>query len=190
MAELFDSYAADVEQLHRSIASHIASARNASPESRQKALREAQENVSEANELLGQMDIEVQGFPQSVRGRYATQLRELRTQIEGDHRDIRSLYSSGTPDGDTDVATPTGDAYAQRQRLLQGSATLEDGSRRLQESHRIALETEDIGAGILRDLQGQREQIEHSRDTQQVVRIAIVVVLVLLILIILYAKIF
>jgi hypothetical protein len=27
------------------------------------------------------------------------------------------------------------------------------------------LETEDLGAGILRDLRGQREQIEHTRDT-------------------------
>lgn len=81
----------------------------------------------------------------------------------------RSLRSSGAPDGDSAAPPPSGDAYAQRQRLLQGSATLEDGSRRLQDSHRLALETEDIGAGILQDLQGQREQIEHSRDTVSLV---------------------
>ena len=56
-------------------------------------------------------------------------------------------------------------SLSQRQRLLQGTATLEDDSRRLEESNRLALETEDIGADILRDLRGQREQIEHSRDT-------------------------
>ena len=48
---------------------------------------------------------------------------------------------------------------------MQGTSTLEDGSRRLQESNRLALETEDLGADILRDLRGQREQIENSRTT-------------------------
>ena len=42
---------------------------------------------------------------------------------------------------------------------------LEDGTRRLQESQRIALETEEQGADILRNLVGQREQIENARNT-------------------------
>lgn len=42
---------------------------------------------------------------------------------------------------------------------------LADGQRRLEDSHRVALETEDLGAGILRDLQGQREQLEGTRGT-------------------------
>lgn len=40
-----------------------------------------------------------------------------------------------------------------------------EGSRRLDNAQRIALETEDVGAGILRNLQGQRSQLEHTRDT-------------------------
>jgi vesicle transport through interaction with t-SNAREs protein 1 len=38
------------------------------------------------------------------------------------------------------------------------------GSRRLENAQRIALETEDVGADILRNLQGQRETITHTRD--------------------------
>lgn len=68
-------------------------------------------------------------------------------------------------DGDVESGRSSYDPQAQRQKLLQGTSTLEDGSRRLQESHRIALETEDLGADILRDLRSQREQIENSRDT-------------------------
>jgi vesicle transport through interaction with t-SNAREs protein 1 len=48
---------------------------------------------------------------------------------------------------------------------LAGTERLEDGSKRLQNAQRIALETEDVGADILRNLRGQREQIEHTRDT-------------------------
>ena len=54
---------------------------------------------------------------------------------------------------------------SQRQRLLQGTSLLENGTERLAASTRLALETEDIGANILQDLRSQREQIEHSRDT-------------------------
>jgi len=49
--------------------------------------------------------------------------------------------------------------------LLAGTDKLADGQRRLEESHRVALETEDLGAGILTNLRGQREQIENTRDT-------------------------
>lgn len=88
MADLFESYAADLAQLHRSSASNIETARSAGPEERRSVLRKAHEEATEAEELLAQMDIEVQGFPQSVRGRYATQLHELRAQVEGDLREI------------------------------------------------------------------------------------------------------
>jgi len=87
-----------------------------------------------------------------------------------------------------------------------------EGSRRLEDSHRIALETEDVGADILRTLRIQRGQIEHTRDMlvetdvnigrasgtlksmirrmhqQRIATGAIIVVLVLLIGFILWAK--
>ena len=52
-----------------------------------------------------------------------------------------------------------------RARLLAGTAKLDEGTRRLEESQRIAMETEQTGADILLNLRGQREQIEHARDT-------------------------
>jgi vesicle transport through interaction with t-SNAREs protein 1 len=57
----------------------------------------------------------------------------------------------------------------QRQRLLTGTDKLSDGQRRLEDSHRVALETEDLGAEILTSLRGQRQQIEHTRDTVRLV---------------------
>lgn len=60
------------------------------------------------------------------------------------------------------------DGNSQRTRLLQGTQTLADSTRRLEDSHRIALETEDVGADILRNLQVQREGIIRTRDTVSV----------------------
>ena len=102
----------------------------------------------------------------------------------------------------------------QRTRLLNGTDRLAESSRRLQDSHKIALETEALGSGILSDLQGQREQIIHTRNTlleadsnidkasrtlkgmarrmatNKLITASIIIVLVALILFVLYRKIF
>jgi vesicle transport through interaction with t-SNAREs protein 1 len=53
----------------------------------------------------------------------------------------------------------------QRQRLLSGTERLGQSSRRLEDSHRLALETEGIGINILSTLKGQRETLIRARDT-------------------------
>lgn len=175
MADLFESYSSDFEQLLSSIRGHLTKTLpSQSGEARKSTLRRCEMELDEAEEILSQMDVEVQGFPQSVRSKYGVTMRGFRGELQKVAGEVRKA-SGGA--GDYDAANPfsdergggdveaNNDTHAQRQRLLQGSATLEDGTRRLEESNRIALETEDLGADILRDLRGQREQIEHSRDT-------------------------
>ena len=75
MAELFESYASDFAQLQQSIEARLgADVEAMSAEARRAALRSAEAEADEASEILSQMDIEVQGFPQSVRSRYAGDL--------------------------------------------------------------------------------------------------------------------
>ncbi|TFY65390.1 hypothetical protein EVJ58_g2008 [Rhodofomes roseus] len=152
-----------------------------------------------------QMEIEIQGIPQSIRTSYQSRIKAAKADLARYKKLSKDLHAS----------TARADLLARdRTRLLAGTALLEDGSRRLQESQRIALETEEQGTDILRSLRVQREQIENSRDTlqradtsidrasgtlkkmirrmyqQRVVTGAIILVLVLLILIILWAKLF
>lgn len=191
MSELFDSYASDLQQLRDGIRQKLDQAGNQSAEAKKATLRRAEMEVEEAEEVISQMDIEVQGFPQSVRSRYAVQIRGFKQQVDGLSKEIvstlyrklvaclltlslspqKSALSSRKGDGfnaaytdDTDLEAADSTA-AQRQKLLHGTSLLEDGTRRLEESNRLALETEDVGAGILNDLRSQREQIENSRDT-------------------------
>ena len=86
--------------------------------------------------------------------------REVR--LENQRNDL--LSGPGLPNPD-DPYTDDPSAFSSRTRLLAGTERLEDGTQRLQNAQRIALETEDVGADILRNLRGQREQIEHTRDT-------------------------
>ena len=51
-----------------------------------------------------------------------------------------------------------------RQRLLNNTGRLQSSSRRLEDTHRVALETESMGADILQQLKTQRETMTRTRD--------------------------
>jgi vesicle transport through interaction with t-SNAREs protein 1 len=48
--------------------------------------------------------------------------------------------------------------------MLETSSIVEATSDRLTNTHRVALETEQIGTNILEDLHGQKEQLKRTRD--------------------------
>ena len=121
------------------------------------------------------MEIEIQGIPRSIKPQYQARLKVVKADLtrykklsKDSHAQLaRSelLPSSRTgPDGFSSSDDPYG-SNSDRTRLLTGMEVLSDGSRRLMESQRIALDTEDQGADILRILREQRDQIENSRDT-------------------------
>ena len=121
------------------------------------------------------MEIEIQGIPQSLKAQYASRIKAAKSDLQRYKKASKDMHaqlarsdllSSSTRPG---MGPPTSDepygSSTDRTRLLAGTALLEDGSRRLMESQRIALETEEQGADILRSLRGQREQIQNARDT-------------------------
>ena len=117
------------------------------------------------------MEIEIQGIPQSIRPQYQSRIRASKTDLARYKKLSREMHAqvsradlfSSSRGGVATSDEPYGST--DRARLLAGTSVLEDGSRRLQESQRIALETEEHGADILRSLIGQREQIENARNT-------------------------
>lgn len=119
------------------------------------------------------MEIEIQGIPQSMRPQYHTRLRTAKADLsryKKQSKDLHaqlarsSLLSSSPQPGYPTTDEPYG-ASSDRSRLLAGTSLLEDGTKRLQDSQRIALETEEQGTDILMNLRTQREQIENSRNT-------------------------
>ena len=82
-------------------------------------------------------------------------------------KDMHLKVSRGELLGPNRMGTSRSDDPYQdeRTRLLAGTQTLDDGSRRLDDATRIALETEALGADILRSLGQDRERIEGTRDT-------------------------
>lgn len=53
---------------------------------------------------------------------------------------------------------------SQRALLIQGTESLNNASKSIERSQRIAAETDQIGTDIIEELGGQREQLDHTRD--------------------------
>jgi vesicle transport through interaction with t-SNAREs protein 1 len=115
------------------------------------------------------MEMELSSLPPSIRTRLQPKLRQYRVDYEKLRADLKSASAKpserdqlfgGLPTGREDVVSND-----QRSRLLVGTNKLNDASRRLEDSHRIALETEEIGASTLETLRNQRQQILRATDT-------------------------
>lgn len=127
------------------------------------------------------MEIEIQGIPQSLKQPYQASLKSAKSDLTRFKKLSKDLHAqltrsnllarpgtSSSPSDDPYDESSSSTTTSDRTRLLAGTAILSDGSRRLHDSERIALETEVQGADILRNLRGQREQIENARDTVSV----------------------
>lgn len=127
---------------------------------------------------LGQMRLEKQkNIPSSARTRVNQRFRNYETDADAARRRLRALADDraallgGRYHDDPNSSSASGggggigDAQReQREQLLRGTDRLDRSSRRLRDSHALALETEAVGAGTLRDLARQRQQIQHTSD--------------------------
>lgn len=136
------------------------------------------------------MEIELQGMPQSIRGPFSARARAAKSTLAALKTRAREAHStaqraallgrasgSGSPfrdAGDAELGGRGSGENGDRQRLLAGTALLEGGSRRLHDAERTALETEETGADILRELQRQREQIVNTRETVCIVSLDLI----------------
>lgn len=171
---LFESYEQDFQQFIGTIGKKLEGEDhvNERAEERRATLRRVDMELDEADEMVSQMEIEIQGIPQSIRTEYDARLRTAKADLarykkllkEQRAQAARSDLLSSSPQPFATSDDPYG-TNNDRARLLAGTSRLEDGTKRLQESRQIALETENQGADILMNLRTQREQIENARDT-------------------------
>jgi len=168
---LFDAYHLDYQQLIGSIRTKLEKeVPEQRGEQRKATLRRIEIELDEADDIISQLEVEIQGIPTSIRPPYATRLKQAKLDLNR-YKKIAKDSHSQTARANVRLDSPSGsdDPYDERAneraRLLAGHQTLEDGSRRIDNSTRLALETEDIGADILRVLREQREQIENASGT-------------------------
>ncbi|KAF8425662.1 t-SNARE [Tirmania nivea] len=215
--ELFASHEADFKLVQADITQKLDQINELHGEPRKAAIRALERVVDEADEIIGQMRLEIQNIPTSTRQRINPRLRNYNHDLDIAKRSLKKLRDNAERDALFGAraagAGSSGDAVTdQRQQLLGGTERLERSSQRLRDSHRLANETEEIGTGILGDLRGQREVIMNTHSmlqesegyvdksiktlrgmarrmaTNRIITIAIITVLVLLILAVIVSK--
>ncbi|EJT79168.1 vesicle transport V-SNARE protein vti1 [Gaeumannomyces tritici R3-111a-1] len=223
-SELFSSYEAELKLVQADLAQKLDQIPELSGEPRKAAISQAERALEEADELLGQMRLEKQkNIPSSARTRVNQRFRNYETDVDASRRKLRALADDRaallggryTDDPASSAGGGRGGNDAQREQreqLLAGTDRLDRSSRRLRDSHALALETEAVGAGTLRDLAHQRQQIQHTSEmlvqsetyvdrsvktlrgmarrmaTNRIITIAIITVLVLLIVAVIFSK--
>jgi len=195
-SELFSNYEAELKLVEADLNQKLDQIPELTGEERKSAIRGAERAVDEAKELvrfpvplsvgatlswrndgtdtfkLDQMNLEKSNIPSSIRSKVNSRYRNHASDIDALNRKLKSLSDDRKAlfgDRYTDEPSNHHDAQLeQRQQLLSGTERLGRSSERLQESQRIALETETIGAGTLADLHQQRNVIENThRNLQQ-----------------------
>jgi len=121
---------------------------------------------NDANEVLEQIELEVHQLDAQAKPRYKTRLQSYKKEMTR----LKQAFHQGK----TEASERTSrlqlfsryDEEAAREeshQLLDNNQILENSSRTLDMGHKLLLETEEVGAGVLEDLSLQRETIERSR---------------------------
>ncbi|OJJ40660.1 hypothetical protein ASPWEDRAFT_100155 [Aspergillus wentii DTO 134E9] len=163
-SELFSSYETELKLVQADLNQKLDQIAEASGEQRKTAIRQAERSAEEAQELVDQMRMEKGNIPSAARSKVNIRFRNYLSDLDESKRKLKSLADDRKAlFGDRYTDDPQDEHLEQRQQLLSGTERLERSSSRLQESQRIALETEDIGRNTLADLAVQRGTIEHAR---------------------------
>ncbi|KAF1852038.1 V-snare-domain-containing protein [Cucurbitaria berberidis CBS 394.84] len=165
--ERFGGYEAELKLVQADLSQQIEQIKETTGEPRKAAISRAERALEEADELMGQMRLEKSNIPANLKSKYNARFRNFEHDIDTTKRKLESYTNDRSKlFGDRYTDNPEGaDAQLeQRQQLLSGTDRLNRSSGRLRESQRIALETEQIGAGTLSDLNRQREQITNTRE--------------------------
>ncbi|XP_046969181.1 vesicle transport through interaction with t-SNAREs homolog 1A [Vanessa cardui] len=158
MSTLIQSYEQQYSVLTADITAKIGRLKSATDDDRDNLSREIQSNFEEANDLLEQLELEYRGAGSGSRvGAYRAELQRVREE----YRSVAS--NSATYNIDQEEYEDWSMVNDQRRKLLDNTERLERSGKNLAEGYKVLLETEQIGAAVLQDLNAQRETIQRSR---------------------------
>ena len=141
---------------------------NLSGSPRQSVVKDVEQLLEEAQDLVEQMDLEVRDLPSAGRQTAATRVRSYTEELSRLGKDFRrsQVQLGDAAAGRDELLGPDDAANSedQRERLLQNTERMSKTTNRLEEGYRMTLETEEIGRGIMDNLHRDRETITRARD--------------------------
>jgi len=165
----FEKYEVEFSHINVTIQRNINLLPNLPGERKKLAIKETEKEIEEAEQLLRQMDIETNSHPR--RAQLQQKVKGLQGDIQRAKKELqKAAASSSNSLNRTDLMAGAGSQdyqvqfMDQRQGLLAGNEKLNKTSDRVNNAHRIAIETEAIGTNVLGDLNQQRGQIIRATE--------------------------
>ncbi|XP_071477982.1 vesicle transport through interaction with t-SNAREs homolog 1B-like [Diadema antillarum] len=172
-SELFERIEDDFRTLSETVSYKLeAKIPNSSGEVRKKLVREVLKETDDLFVLVASLENEAKPAPGSYRTQLMGKTRSYRRQAEKLQRDAQRL--SGHTSGRDELLsgglyTPARSDFeaqqdSQKDKVVDGVESLNRTSQSLARTHRIAAETDEIGAGILDELDEQKEQLIRTKE--------------------------
>lgn len=148
-----------------SLIGRLGSSTTTSASERRELIQSTEQLLEEAGGILEQIGLEIRDcYPEhrpSLTAKlncYSAELKRLKNEFQ-----VTRTNKSNTAAAVFDDETLSF-GEDQRQRLLHNSERLERTGNHLSNAYRIAVETEEIGNSVLRDLENQRETLGRARS--------------------------
>ncbi|XP_063291096.1 vesicle transport through interaction with t-SNAREs homolog 1A isoform X3 [Pelobates fuscus] len=172
MSAEFEGYEQDYGVLTAEITGRIGRIPRLVGDEKKQMILNVEKQLEEAKELLEQMDLEMREIPAQSRGMYSNRMRSYKqemTKLETDFKRSRIAYSDevrnellGDDGNSSEIQLIK--LREERAHLLDNTERLERSSRRLEAGYQVAIETEQIGQGILENLSQDKEKIQRARE--------------------------
>ncbi|XP_063708627.1 vesicle transport through interaction with t-SNAREs homolog 1A-like [Culicoides brevitarsis] len=163
---LIDDYEQQYSQLTAEATALIGRLSVASGGDKRQLIQNIDTLLQEAGETLEQIGLEIRDSDPGARpgltyklNCYNAELKRLQNEFTM-AKSNKNTVNAGFDDDEYDDVNVTED---QKRRLLDNSERLERSGNQLTNAYRIAVETEEIGNSVLRDLENQRETLTRAR---------------------------
>ncbi|XP_002166596.2 vesicle transport through interaction with t-SNAREs homolog 1B isoform X1 [Hydra vulgaris] len=135
---------------------------NLKGESKKSELRNIEKGIDNAGVQLSRMQEEAQNAPGAYRISFLSKTRDFEMQLKKCRKELARLTSS---DKDTFSGFEDDEPKnAQKKQIIKGFESLDRGTESIVRSQIIAAETDELGVGIISDLDTQREALLRTRD--------------------------
>lgn len=169
--DLSPSLPSPLSDYYTDFTSHITSARTSlsAPNPTASHLNTADHHLQEASDLLKSLDLESRTTSPELKRTLQPLLSNARSTLQTLRTDLRSarvnLAENGTLVDQRERLLQGAEEGGRRKDVLDVTGRLEEGGEMIQSSRRLIAETEVVGAGILEDLQNQRNTILRARES-------------------------
>jgi len=165
----FDAYESEFLKINQLIQRKIKGIPNFAGERKKVAVRETEKEIEDGEQLLRQMDQELNVGSNPLRARLQPKVKGYQADLQRARRELQqaaTLSSNSTREELFSGASADYQVQFQDQRmgLLAGNEKLGQTTDRLQNAHAIALRNEQIGASVLVELGGQRQQLVRTNN--------------------------